>query len=348
MGPFVPRFEQAFADFVGVSQAFACVNGTAALHLALLAAGVEAGDEVWVSDLTFIASANPALYCGASVTFVDSERESWNLDPDLVVEELSRRVAAGEQLPAAIIPVHMVGHPAQMSALLDACKEHGVIVIEDAAEALGATWTEGPLVGRAVGTVGEIGTYSFNGNKIITTGGGGMLVSQRPDWLARMRHLANQAREPGPFYVHDEIGFNYRLSNLTAALGVAQMESLPEHLERKRAIAARYDASFSAADGIEPPPDCGWATRTAWMYTALFDDTETRDRVHTALEAEGIESRPLWVPLHVQAPYVGAPVLGGGKVSEDIASRALCLPCSVRLTADEQDEVIGYVMSSIR
>src|SRR3954453_12234480 len=241
----VAGFEQAFAEFVGMPEAVAVDSGTAALHLALLDAGGGPGDEVWVSDLTFIATANAASYCGARVTLVDSEPETWNLDPNVVVDELASRARTRTPMPAAIVPVHLLGHPAELGPILDAAQAHGIPVIEDAAEALGSRWIGGPLADRVPGTVGTVGIYSFNGNKIMTTGGGGMLVSTDRERLTRIRHISHQAKVPGSDYEHDAIGFNYRLSHIAAAIGTVQLAHLNGMIDRRREIATHYEQAFA-------------------------------------------------------------------------------------------------------
>lgn len=345
-GPDLPAFEDAVAEFVGASGAVAASTGTAALHLALLAAGVEPGDEVWTSDLTFISTANAVSYCGARLTFVDAERESWNLDPGIVAAEIERRSAAGEPLPKAIVPVHLLGHPANLAPVLPLLAEHGVAVVEDAAEALGCTWSGGALDGRAPGSVGIAGIYSFNFNKPISTGGGGMLVANAPAVLDRARHLGSQAKIAGRDYEHDAIGFNYRLSNVAAAIGVVQMRRLPGLIERRRTIADRYHEAFAPL-GLGEGPDCGWARRSGWLSSAVFPDATVRRAVRDALDAREIETRPIWTPMRLQAPYVDAPRLGGD-VAMDLYDRVLCLPCYAHLTDDEQDEVIEVVADVVR
>ena len=224
IGPFVTEFEEQLAAKVGARHAVACASGTSALHLALLALGVGAGDEVLVSDLTFIASANPIKYCGAEPLLVDSEESTWNLDPDLVVEELHQRRADGRPQPAAVVAVDLLGHPADLSPILNTAADVGVPVVEDASESIGSSWTgQHPLAGRAAGTVATIGCFSFNGNKLLTTGGGGMLVTDDVDLASRARHLSTQAKLPGFAYRHDQVGYNYRLTNLAASLGLAQL-----------------------------------------------------------------------------------------------------------------------------
>jgi dTDP-4-amino-4,6-dideoxygalactose transaminase len=347
VGPFVSRFEREFARRVQSPHAVACSTGTAAIHLALLALGVGTGDEVWVSDLTFIASANPARYCGATVTLIDSEPATWNLDPDVVVDELEERARRGDRMPAAIVAVHLLGHPARLAPILRAAAVHGVPVIEDAAEALGSDWCDGELSGRQAGTVSTVGCFSFNGNKVITTGGGGMLVTADESLAARARHLSTQAKLAAVDYRHDEVGYNYRLTNLAAALGVAQLERLDDHLVRKREIAERYDKGLAGLPGVTPPPREAWARSSVWLYSPLLDTFELRESVRLALAAAGVEARPVWTPLHEQRPYSNTPVLGGGAVASDVAARALSLPSSVGLTGRDQDEVVGIIVETL-
>ena len=281
-GPDLPAFETALARAVGAEDALAVTTGTAALHLGLLVAGVRPGDEVWVSDLTFIASLNAATYCGARVTLVDSEPRSWNLDPDVVVTEITRRARAGEAMPGAIVPVHLLGHPADLAPILAAAAEHGIPIVEDAAEALGSRWVGGELDGCAPGAVGDVGIYSFNFNKPISTGGGGMLVARDPAALARARHLGAQAKIPDTDYRHDAVGYNYRLSNLAAALGVVQMGRLPGLIERRRAIAERYRDAFAPL-GLGAGPDEPWARRSGWLSTIVLPEQGARRAVRDAL-----------------------------------------------------------------
>ena len=347
VGPFVQRFEDEFARWNGVRHAVACASGTAACHLCLVDLGVGPGSEVLVSDLTFIASANPIRYCGAEVTLVDSEPDSWNLDARLVAEELDRRRRRGERQPAAIVAVHVLGQPAALEALLRSAAEHNVPVIEDAAEALGGGWTEGVLSGRKTGCVGELGFFSFNGNKVLTSGGGGMVVTADARRAERIRHLSMQARVAGWHYDHDAVGFNYRLTNLAAAVGLAQLERLDSFLRRKREIASAYDAIFSTVRAVTPPPNLPGTERSAWLYSIVLSSGVLRDRVAGALEAIGIESRPVWRPLHLQPPYRDARVLGGGTVAEDIAARGLSLPSSVWLSDPQIAEIAGTVVDAV-
>ena len=347
VGPFVDRFEREFAAYLNAKHAVACSSGTAALHVALRLAGVETGDEVFVSSFTFIASVNPIVYQGATPVLVDSENATWNLDPGLVVEEIERRVNCGARLPKAVEVVHVLGHPADIAELERTCARHGITIVEDAAEALGARYLTDAGDGPHVGTVGRIGCFSFNGNKIITTGGGGMLVTDDAELARRAKHLTTQARLPGRAYIHDEVGYNYRLTNLAAALGVAQLEELDPFLESKRGIASRYDAAFGAHPAITLPPRVPFARSSHWLYSILLDPTIDRDAVVERLIATGIDARPLWMPVHRMAPYRTAPLLGSGAVAEAIAAQGLSLPSSVQLGYADQERVVEAVIAAV-
>jgi dTDP-4-amino-4,6-dideoxygalactose transaminase len=341
VGAFVDRFERDFAAFVGSPHAVAAANGTSALHIALVLAGVGPGDEVWVSDFTFAASANPIKYQHATPVLVDSERRTWNMDPALVAEELDRRAKAGLKQPKAIMAVHILGIPADLAPIAEACERHGVCLIEDAAEALGATYTDGPYAGRQVGTLGRMGCFSFNGNKIMTTGGGGMLVTSDPELARHAKHLTTQAKKPGYAYFHTEVGYNYRLTNLAAAMGVAQLEQLPAFLARKRAIAARYSEAFKNLPGLTLPPAPAGMAPSSWLYSILLPGPW--EPVLKGLEAEGIQTRPLWTALHLMPPYADCPRVGSGDVAADLCARGLSLPCSTNLKPEQQDAVIAAV-----
>jgi dTDP-4-amino-4,6-dideoxygalactose transaminase len=346
VGRFVTEFEDRFAETVGARYAVACATGTAALHVALRVLGVGPGDEVACSDFTFVGSVNPVAYQGASPLLVDSEAETWNLDSSLLIEHLSGRLARGEALPKVVEVVHVLGQPARLEALLAFCGEHGIAVLEDAAESLGARWSCGTLAGRHTGTAGTIGAFSFNGNKIVTTGGGGMLVTDDAALAARARHLSTQAKVPAVGYLHDEVGYNYRLTNLSAALGVAQLERLGEFVDRKRAIATRYDDSLAAL-GMVPPPRVPGLDATYWLYSALVPaglGVEGRDLLLKHLNSREIGARALWRPLHQQPPYLGARHLGG-VVATDLFERGISLPCSFELTDEQQDRAIEAVTS---
>jgi len=343
VGPFVERFETEFAAAVGSRYAVACASGTAAIHLALRALGVGPGDEVLVPTLTFVASANPVVYVGATPVFVDAEAATFNLDPDLVVAELDRRARLGLRQPAAIEVVDLVGHPAAIEPIVEAAERHGVTVFEDASEALGATYIGGRYGGRHVGTIGRVGCFSFNGNKLITTGGGGMLVTDDEALARHARSLSTQARLPGRAYDHAEIGYNYRLTNVAAALGVAQLEQLPELLAARRANAAHYDAAIAGIPGLRPAPRAAWADPSFWLYTASLDPATApidRDAVLTGMAEAGIEARPIWTPLHMTRLYADAARLGGS-VAEAIFANAFSLPSSSSLTAPARDRVVN-------
>ena len=341
VGPFVTRFEEEFARTVGAAHAVATANGTSAIHTALIIAGVKPGDEVWVADFTFVASANPIRYLGAIPVLVDSEPRTWNMDPELIVEELDRRARAGRRLPRVVLAVHILGFPAELVSIAEACERHGVCLVEDAAESLGATYATGPFAGRHVGTIGRMGCFSFNGNKIITTGGGGMLVTDDGQLARRAKHLTTQARLPGLAYLHDEVGYNYRLTNLQAALGVAQLERLPEFTRRKREIAAAYTARLDGLPSLTCPPRPASSLPTYWLYSVLLDGGW--ERVSRPLEHAGIISRPLWTPLHTLEPYREYALLGSGEVAARLAASGLSLPCSTNLTSDQQEQVVASV-----
>jgi dTDP-4-amino-4,6-dideoxygalactose transaminase len=340
LGPQVDAFEAEFAAAVGAPYALALSSGTAALHLALLLAGVGPGDEVLVSTLTFSASANPIVYLGAQPVFIDSERVSWNMDPALLEETLVARARAGK-LPKAVIPVHLYGQSADMDPILAACHRHGVTVIEDAAEALGATYK-----GRAPGSLGWAGIFSFNGNKIITTSGGGMLVSGDKDLIDHARKLAAQARDPAPHYQHSEIGYNYRMSNVLAAIGRGQLQVLAERVRRKREICVFYRQALGDLPGIAFMPEAAWGCATRWLTCITVDPAEfgaDREAIRLALEAEDIESRPLWKPMHLQPVFAGCPVAGGA-VAAGLFERGLCLPSGTSLT----DADLARVADAVR
>lgn len=349
VGPFVGRFEEAFAEAVGAGHAVACASGTAAIHLAFRVLDIGPGDEVLVPTLTFVASANPVRYVGATPLLVDAEPRTFNLDPALVVDELERRAREGRRPPAAIEVVHLLGHPADLEPVLDAARRHGVPVVEDAAEALGARYVGGTLDGRHVGTLGRVGCFSFNGNKLITTGGGGMLVTDDEGLAARARHLSTQARLPGLAYDHDEVGFNYRLSNVAAALGLAQLELMPELLAGRRANAAAYDAAIEGLPALRPAPRATWADPSFWLYTSSVRPSRSpvaRDDLITLLAGAGIEARPIWTPLHRTRVWRDAPRIGG-EVADGLFDVAFSLPSSSSLDDEGRARVIGALRASL-
>jgi dTDP-4-amino-4,6-dideoxygalactose transaminase len=343
IGPDVDAFEEEFAVRHGGGAALATVSGTAAIHLALRILGVGPGDEVLVSTLTFCASANPILYLGATPVLVDSEARSWNLDPSLLEEELARRARAG-RLPKAVVAVHLYGQIADIGRIAEACLRHGVPLVEDAAEALGAT-TAGDGRPRHAGTLGTIGIFSFDGSKVITTSMGGMLLSSRPELVAHARKLARQAREPVAHYEHEELGYNYRMSNLLAAVGRSQLAVLDERVRQRRRVFAWYEEALAGARGITLQPEAPWGTHARWLTCVLLDTAAGAcppEELRARLLARGIESRRLWKPMHRQPLYrrIGAPIVGGA-VADALFRDGLCLPSSSSLTHDEVLEVAG-------
>jgi dTDP-4-amino-4,6-dideoxygalactose transaminase len=344
LGPHVDAFEAEICARVEMPHAVALSSGTAALHLALLALGVCRGDTVWTSTLTFAATANAITYVGATPVFVDSERASWNLDPGLLAESLDRAARQGT-LPRAVIVVDLYGQAADWEPIAAVCRRHGVAILEDAAEALGATYR-----GRPAGSLGDLSTLSFNGNKIITTSGGGMLLGTRKEWVDRARHLATQARERVRHYEHREIGYNYRLSNLLAAVGRAQLADLDRRVEARRAIQARYRAALEDRPGWTFMPEASFGRATFWLTCATIDPAvagETRDDVIDRLEAQNIEARPVWKPLHLQPAYAGAAVLRG-QIAERLFCDGICLPSGSSLSSRDQDRVIAAIRYDAR
>lgn len=342
VGPFVRRFEEEFAKRVGSRFAIACASGTAALHVAMRLVGVEPGDEVFVPSLTFIASANPIVYERGVPVFVDSEAESWNMDPGLVIDELNRRAKAGLRQPRAVEVVHLLGQPARIDELVEACAKHGVALIEDASEALGGSYTEGPFAGMQVGSIGQIGCFSFNGNKLLTSGGGGMITTNDPELARRAKHLTTQARLPGLEYRHDEIGYNYRLTNLAAALGLAQLERLDDLLERKQANARHYDSKLPDIAGLETGPRPSWSKPSYWLCSITVDPAQFgRDSRETIeyLQTMNIEARPIWSPLHTQPMFADSPRLGSCAVAEGLFARAISLPSGAGLSEADRHRV---------
>ncbi len=344
LGPQVDAFEREFASHVGIRYAAALSSGTAAIHLALLLAGVRADDEVLVPTLTFCGSANPVTYLGARPTFIDSEEVSWNLDPALLEETLRDRARLG-RLPGAVIVVHLYGQTADMDSIMDACRRFEVLLIEDAAEALGAEYR-----GRAAGTLGRMGIFSFNGNKIMTTSGGGMLVSEDQTLVEEARKLAQQAREPAPHYQHATIGYNYRLSNILAAIGRGQLRVVEERVRRKGEINAAYRRGLADLSGIRFMPEAPWGRPTHWLTCITVDPDEfgvDRETLRIALEEEDIESRPLWKPMHLQPVFKECAVVGGA-VAEKIFQDGLCLPSGTAMPQEDIERVVGVIRGMAR
>jgi dTDP-4-amino-4,6-dideoxygalactose transaminase len=339
LGPHVDAFEREFASVVGVPFAVALSSGTAALHLSLLALGVGAGDDVLVSTLTFAATANAVTYVGATPVFIDASPATWTLDPDLVEQEFEDRAKHG-RLPAALIAVDLYGQCCDYARIAAACERYGVPLVEDAAEALGASYGA-----RPAGAFGRCAAFSFNGNKIITTSGGGMLASQSRTLIDRARHLATQARDPAPHYEHSSIGFNYRMSNLLAAVGRAQLQTLEDKIACRRAIRLRYERELSPLGGLEFLGEAQYGRSNNWLTCLtvdpyLFGASAEQIRVH--LESRGIESRPVWKPMHLQPVFRDCP-LRGGAVAARLFATGLCLPSGSSLSAAEQGKVIAAV-----
>jgi dTDP-4-amino-4,6-dideoxygalactose transaminase len=344
VGPDVVAFERAVADRTGVEHAVALSSGTAALHLSLLLAGVESGDEVLVPSLTFIATAAAVTYLGARPVFVDCSSESWNLDPALVEEVLVQRARVGRP-PAAVIAVDLYGETADYPALESLCRRFNVPLIEDSAEALGSTHRH-----REAGSFGAAGVFSFNGNKIITTSGGGMLVTGSTAWAERARLLATHAKEPFSHFEHVAVGYSYRLSNLLAALGRAQLRGLDRRIERRRQIDAAYRDGLHGLPGISPMPCTAAGTSNHWLTCVLIDPDcfgADREKVRLALEDADIESRPTLKPLHLQPAFPNAGLVGSGHCTR-VFDQGLCLPTGSALSSADQSRVIDIIKVQAR
>ena len=384
LGPMVDAFEHEFSETVGIRYTVALSSGTAAMHLAMRFLGVGKGDTVIASTLTFVGSVSPAVYQGAEPIFIDSDRQSWNMDPDLLAEELERCRKKG-RLPKVVIPTDLYGQCCDMERITGICEAYGVPVVADSAEALGATYQKAEgrrqkaegggeednkqgAEGREQGNEGQRGkvkgqnkenkrklvhagvgaraaVYSFNGNKIITTSGGGMLASDDREIINKARFWSQQAREPFPHYEHRELGYNYRMSNILAAIGRGQLHVLEDRVQKKREIFEYYQENLGNMPGIEFMPEAPYGRCTRWLtVTLITPETFGVDRevVRLALEAENIESRPVWKPMHMQPVFKGCRVVGGS-VAEDLFERGLCLPSGTQLSREEQDRVIETI-----
>ena len=339
LGPEVDAFEADFARAVGVGHAAALSSGTAGLHLALVLLGVQPGDEVFVPTLTFAATANAVLYVGARPFFIDVRADSWTLDPALLERALAARARSG-RLPKAVISVDLYGQSADYAAIGELCRAHSVPLLQDSAEALGATHR-----GAALGSQGAFAVFSFNGNKIITTSGGGMLVSDDGAAVARARHLAAQAREPALHYEHRDVGYNYRMSNLLAALGRAQLRSLGAKVERRRQLFETYRSALSRYPQLSFMPEAPWGASTRWLTCLTCGSGAERDRAIETLASANIEARPVWKPLHRQ-PVFARFESAGGEVAEDLFARGLCLPSGSNLASADQARVIELLQRS--
>jgi pyridoxal phosphate-dependent aminotransferase EpsN len=338
VGPNITAFEREFESHIGLP-ALALSSGTAAIHLGLKLLGVQAEDVVFCPTLTFVATANPIRYLGAQPVFLDSDRATWNMDAQILEEALHER-ARRNRLPRAVIVVHVFGQCAHMDPIIESCRRYNVPVLEDAAEALGATYK-----GRPAGTLGDVAAFSFNGNKIITTTGGGMLVAQKREWVDKARFWSTQARDPGIAYEHSEIGYNYRMSNVLAGIGRGQLEVLNLRVKQRRAVASGYRDALADLPGILLMPQALYGLHTNWLSCFLVDEARfgcSRDHLIQALDAANVESRPVWKPMHLQPIYAHCERYGG-QVAEDLFLRGICLPSSSSLTQQEQLHVINTV-----
>jgi len=345
LGPNVDGFEHDITAYLREGYAAALSSGTAAIHLALILAGVQPGDEVICQSMTFSASANPIAYLQATPVFVDSEPNSWNMCPNALEAAIKDRIAKGKQ-PKAIIPVHLYGMPADMQAINEVAARYGIPVIEDAAEALGSD-----ISGKRCGTWGMLAALSFNGNKIITTSGGGALVGSDEAQIQKSRFLATQARDPAPHYQHSEIGYNYRMSNITAGIGRGQMEVLDARVQQRRYNFECYKNALGDMEAVtfqEEPEGC-FSNR--WLTALLIDPSKggqkSREDIRIALEAFNIETRPLWKPMHLQPVFAGAPYYGG-RVAEELFNDGLCLPSGSNLTEEDLHFVIDKIKNALQ
>ncbi len=341
LGPQIDAFEKGFCDKVGAKYALALSSGTAAIHLALRGLNVGPGDIVFASTLTFIGSVSPIVFQGATPVFIDSDVKSWNLDPDLLSDEL-KRCSKINTLPKAVIVTDLYGQCADYDRMFDVCNKYEVPVVLDAAEALGASYK-----GRSAGNGARAAIYSFNGNKIITTSGGGMLVSDDKNFIDYARKLSQQAREDFPYYEHIEIGYNYRMSNIVAGIGRGQLEVLDERVERKREIFEYYKKALDDIPGIEFMPEADYGNSNRWLTVILIDSEEfgaTSEEVRLKLETENIESRPIWKPMHLQPVFKGCKIIGG-EVAENLYEKGLCLPSGTALAAEDLDRIITAILS---
>ncbi|PRR91447.1 pyridoxal phosphate-dependent aminotransferase [Bacillus atrophaeus] len=341
LGPLVNTFEEKVAGFAGVKAAAALSSGTAAIHLALRLLGVAKGDTVFCSSFTFVASANPILYEQAEPVFIDSERETWNMSPAALERALVEAKRAGK-LPKAVIVVNLYGQSAKMDEIISLCDAYGIPVIEDAAESLGTTYK-----GKQSGTFGRFGIYSFNGNKIITTSGGGMLISDDEAAIEKARFLASQARDPAVHYQHSEVGHNYRLSNILAGVGISQIEVLGERVKARRAVFDRYEKALGDVDGVSFLPELCESVSNRWLTAITLDNGVSPHDVINCLAEENIEARPLWKPLHTQPLFASSlyyPHQENESVCEDLFSRGVCLPSGSNMTEDEQGRVIDLLI----
>ena len=343
VGPHLRAFETEMETYLG-RPCVALASGTAAIHLGLRLLGVGVGDEVLCPSLTFAASCNPILYQGAKPIFVDSERVSWNLDPERLEEAIQDRVNKNGCAPKALIVVHLYGQTTDMARVEEVCSRYEISILEDAAEALGASYQ-----GRKAGALAPVAALSFNGNKIITTTGGGMLVADSEENAERVRFWSTQARDPGLSYQHSELGYNYRMSNVLAGIGRGQLEVLDDRVARRREISERYQKGFADLPGLSRMPQAEWGVHTNWLSVFLVGPElgVERNALLEGLEAQEIESRPVWKPMHLQPLYTSAPMYGGS-VAEDLFDRGICLPSGSSLSEDDQDRALATIRGMVR
>lgn len=344
VGPSIAAFEEELAKYNGVGYCAALSSGTAAIHLALIILGVNRGDEVICSTFTFSGSCNPIVYQGATPVFVDSERETWNMDPELLEVAIKDRMAKTGRRPKAVILVHLYGMPAKLDEILAITRKYEIPLIEDAAEAIGSKYQ-----GKKLGSFGDLGIYSFNGNKIITTSGGGALVSANEVWIQKAKFLATQAREPAPHYEHTEIGYNYRLSNISAGIGLGQLHVLDDRVKQRRSNFLYYKKALGKLLGISFPKEPSDSFSNRWLTTILVDPVKigiNREDIRCRLQEENIETRPLWKPMHLQPVFKEAPAYTS-RVSEELFDQGLCLPSGSNLSTDDLESVTDHIISMI-
>lgn len=345
LGPHVDAFERELAEYVGVGHCAAINSGTAAIHLALIIAGVKPGDDVLCSSFTFSGSCNPIIYTGALPVFIDSETTTWNMDPRQLEKAIMARKKVTGHIPKACILVHLYGMPAQLDEIMAICREFGILLIEDAAEALGSTYK-----GKRLGSFGDAGILSFNGNKIITTSGGGAMLSENADWVEKARFLATQARDEAPHYQHSVVGYNYRMSNVCAAIGRGQLTVLEDRVQQRRANHEFYRKTFQNEPKIHFLTEPAGHFSNRWLTTVLFGEpgsgSESREKVRTDLSKLNIESRPLWKPMHLQ-PVFESSLYFGERVSEDLFERGLCLPSGSDLTQVQLHKIADCIAESL-
>jgi len=340
VGKYVDLFEKKVAEYVGAEHAISTANGTAAIHTALLVAGVSQGDRVVVPTLSFIATVNPVIYCGAIPVFIDSEKKTLNMDPEKAVETIKQLIKSSQK-PKAIIVTHLYGHPCNMHPILDIAREYGIVVIEDACESLGSKYK-----GKMTGTLGDIGCFSFNGNKIVTTGGGGMILTNQESFASRAKYLTTQARDDEDEYIHNEVGYNYRLTNIQAALGLAQLEQLPAFIKKKRGIVQQYLKELADLEEVRLLSEPEWAESNYWLITVLIHKAGFHRRHFLEQLRDGITLRPVFRPLHMQRPFTGTNK-GEFRVAEFLYETGLNLPSSVNLSYAQVKKVADSLKATL-